>query len=71
MGLYDLIWKRIWHQMENAIMDQMKVDISDGTDDVVLRANGSVVAIRRFLTLYQENTDEDEEVENVDRACRQ
>lgn len=59
--LYDLIWKRTMaSQMENAIMDQMKVDISDGTDDVVLRANGSVVAFDGFLTLYQEERDEDE-----------
>ncbi len=70
--LYDLIWKRtIASQMENALMDQMKVDISDGTDDVVLRANGSVVAFDGFLTLYQENTDDDEEntknVESTDR----
>ncbi len=67
--LYDLIWKRtIASQMENAIMDQMKVDISDGTDDVILRANGSVVAFDGFLTLYQENTDEDEEtVKESDR----
>ncbi len=66
--LYDLIWKRtIASQMENAIMDQMKVDISDGTDDVVLRANGSVVAFDGFLTLYQEDTDDDESVDEKDR----
>ncbi len=67
--LYDLIWKRtIASQMENAVMDQMKVDISDGTDDVVLRANGSVIAFDGFLTLYQENTDEDDEnVKDSDR----
>lgn len=60
--LYDLIWKRtIASQMENALMDQMKVDISDGTDDVILRANGSVVAFDGFLTLYQEATDDDNE----------
>lgn len=59
--LYDLIWKRtIASQMENALMDQMKIDISDGTDDVVLRANGSVVAFDGFLTLYQENDDDDD-----------
>ncbi len=58
--LYDLIWKRtVASQMENAILDQMKVDLSDGTDDVVLRANGSVIAFDGFLTLYQEDTDED------------
>ena len=59
--LYELIWKRtIASQMENAIMDQMAVDISDGTDDVVLRANGSVVKFDGFLTLYTESTDDDD-----------
>ncbi|MGH1375352.1 MAG: type I DNA topoisomerase [Alphaproteobacteria bacterium] len=59
--LYDLIWKRtIASQMENALMDQMKVDMSDGTDDVILRANGSVVAFDGFLTLYQEDNDDDD-----------
>ncbi|MGH1402679.1 MAG: type I DNA topoisomerase [Alphaproteobacteria bacterium] len=66
--LYDLIWKRtIASQMENALMDQMKVDISDGTDDVILRANGSVVAFDGFLTLYQEDTDDDENTKESDR----
>lgn len=59
--LYDLIWKRtVASQMENALMDQMKIDLSDGTDDVVLRANGSVVAFDGFLTLYHEDTDDDQ-----------
>ena len=59
--LYDLIWKRtVASQMENAIMDRMSVDISDGTDDVILRANGSVVAFDGFLTLYHEDKDEDD-----------
>lgn len=63
--LYDLIWKRTMaSQMENAIMDQVAADISDGTDDVVLRANGSVIAFDGFLTLYHEETDEDNENEN-------
>jgi len=58
--LYELIWKRtIASQMENAIMDQMAVDISDGTDDVILRANGSVVKFDGFLTLYTEDRDDD------------
>lgn len=60
-ALYDLIWKRtIACQMENAIMDQVSADISDGTDDVVLRANGSTVAFDGFLVLYKEDTDEPE-----------
>lgn len=66
--LYDLIWKRtIASQMENAIMDQMKVDISDGTDDVILRANGSVIAFDGFLTLYQEDSDDEENANDNDR----
>jgi len=63
--LYELIWKRtIACQMENALLDQMKVDISDGTDDAILRANGSVVAFDGFLTLYHEDTDDNEENED-------
>ena len=50
-------------QMENAVMDQVSADISDGTDDVVLRATGSVVTFDGFLTLYQETKDDDAEDE--------
>ncbi len=61
-ALYDLIWKRtIACQMENAILDQVSADISDGTDDVVLRANGSTIAFDGFLTLYKEDNDEPED----------
>lgn len=60
--LYELIWKRTMaSQMENAILDQVRVDLSDGTDDVVLRANGSVITFDGFLTLYQESDDEDDD----------
>ncbi|AEP10256.1 type I DNA topoisomerase [Micavibrio aeruginosavorus] len=59
--LYELIWKRTMaSQMENAVMDQVGADISDGTTDVVLRATGSTVAFDGFLTLYQEGQDDDE-----------
>jgi len=69
--LYELIWKRtIASQMENAIMDQMAVDISDGTDDVVLRANGSVVKFDGFLTLYQETDNDDDEKPADDKDRR-
>jgi DNA topoisomerase-1 len=62
--LYELIWKRTMaSQMENAILDQVGADISDGTDDVVLRATGSTVAFDGFLTLYNESHDDDEEDE--------
>ncbi len=65
LRLYELIWKRtIASQMENAIMDQMVIDISDGTDDVILRANGSVVAFDGFLTLYLEDSDDEDDTKN-------
>ncbi len=66
--LYDLIWKRtVASQMENAILDQVAVNISDGTDDVVLRANGSVVSFDGFLKLYIENKDDDDSGDEKDR----
>ena len=69
--LYDLIWKRTMaSQMENAIMDQVAIDISDGTNDVILRANGSVVAFDGFLTLYLEEKDEDAEEEVANEKDR-
>jgi DNA topoisomerase-1 len=69
--LYELIWKRTMaSQMENAVLDQVAVDISDGTDDVVLRANGSVVSFDGFLTLYIESKDDDEEDSDADNKDR-
>ncbi len=69
--LYELIWKRTMaSQMENAVLDQMSVDISDGTDDVILRANGSVIAFDGFLTLYQETQNDDEDEADNDESGR-
>lgn len=68
LRLYELIWKRtVASQMENAVLDQMKVDLSDGTDDVILRANGSAVAFDGFLTLYHEDLDDEEYEDEKDR----
>jgi len=70
LRLYELIWKRtVASQMENAIFDRMSVDISDGTDDVILRANGSVVKFDGFLSVYHEDTDDydDENKDDKDR----
>lgn len=59
--LYDLIWKRTMaSQMASAVFDQVVAEISDGTDDAVLRANGSVIKFDGFLTLYQEGNDDGE-----------
>ena len=66
--LYDLIWKRAMAcQMESALLDQTSVDISDGTDDVVLRATGSVVAFDGFLKLYEESRDDGAEEDDENR----
>lgn len=63
--LYELIWKRTMaSQMENAVLDQVAADISDGTDDVVLRATGSVIAFDGFLTLYIEDKDDEDDAED-------
>ncbi len=62
LKLYTLIWKRtLASQMESAVLDQVVVDISDGTDDVILRANGSIISFDGFLTLYQEGKDDEDE----------
>ncbi|MGE4352433.1 MAG: type I DNA topoisomerase, partial [Bdellovibrionales bacterium] len=66
--LYELIWKRTMaSQMESAVLDQVAADISDGTDDVVLRATGSVVTFDGFLTLYTETKDEDDTEDDENR----
>ncbi len=57
LKLYTLIWKRaLASQMNPAVLDQMRVDMA--ADDVVLRANGSVLTFPGFRTLYIEGTDE-------------
>jgi DNA topoisomerase-1 len=68
--LYELIWKRTMaSQMEQAVMDQMAIDISDGTDDAILRANGSVVTFDGFLKLYQESTEKDDDKDHDDKKA--
>ena len=57
--LYELIWKRaIASQMENAVLDQMAVDLSSGDGQVTLRATGSVVVFDGFFRLYHEDRDD-------------
>ena len=57
--LYELIWRRtVASQMENAAMDQVAVDLSANDGQVVMRANGSVVAFDGFLKIYEEGRDD-------------
>jgi len=47
--LYELIWKRtIASQMASALLEQVTVDITDPTERLRLRANGSVVIFDGF-----------------------
>ena len=65
--LYELIWKRTMaSQMEQAILDRVTADISDGTDDVVLRAVGSTLAFDGFMRLYREEAEEGQDVNEED-----
>jgi len=58
--LYELIWKRtVAASMENAVLDQVAVDLTSPDKAVTLRANGSVVAFDGFLKLYREDRDDE------------
>ncbi len=57
LKLYTLIWKRtVASQMEAAILDQVRADLSSG--NTILRANGSTLVFPGFRTLYIEGKDE-------------
>jgi len=55
--LYKLIWERfIASQMASAILDTVKVDLIN--NDVIFRANGSVVKFPGFMKVYIESNDD-------------
>ena len=63
--LYELIWKRaLASQMEQAILDQVSIEIPNSSRSAVLRATGSVLKFDGFLKLYQEGRDDDSDDEN-------
>ncbi len=58
--LYNLIWKRtVACQMIHATIDTVAITLRCGTDKNLFRANGSTVRIPGFMTIYQEDTDDD------------
>ncbi len=63
--LYELIWKRtVACQMNPAVMDKVVIDAESDDKQILLRANGQVIAFDGFLKLYVEShddTDEDDE----------
>jgi len=55
--LYKLIWERfIASQMAPAILDTVKIDLVN--NDVIFRANGSVVKFAGFMKVYIESNDD-------------
>ncbi len=66
--LYELIWKRtLACQMENAVLDQVGIDIADGSAQNIFRASGSVVVFDGFLKLYQETVEDSDSEEDGGR----
>jgi DNA topoisomerase-1 len=60
--LYELIWKRaLASQMENAILDQVSIDIFSKDKKAQFKATGSTIAFDGFLKVYVESTDDDSE----------
>jgi DNA topoisomerase-1 len=56
--LYDLIWKRtVASQMINATIGTVSADFTFG-DDHNLRANGSTILVKGFLSVYEEGMDD-------------
>ena len=57
--LYELIWKRtVACQMSPAVLDKVTIDSLSKDEQILLRANGQVIAFDGFLKLYQESKDD-------------
>ena len=64
--LYELIWKRtVASQMENALFDQVGVDITSSDKQTSLRATGSTLIFDGFLKLYQEGKDQENKDDKI------
>ncbi|KAF3977993.1 MAG: type I DNA topoisomerase [Methylococcales symbiont of Iophon sp. n. MRB-2018] len=60
--LYELIWKRtIACQMIHATLNQVAVDLSDGSKSNMYRATGSTIAKLGFMAVYLEGKDDNKE----------
>jgi DNA topoisomerase-1 len=68
LALYTLIWNRfLASQMAPAIYDQTTIEIdADGT--YLLRATGSVLKVRGFLTVYREDAEENGKGEDEEKS---
>ena len=65
--LYDLIWKRtIASQMESAELDQTSIDITNRSNNVMMRASGRVVVFDGYRSVYQEGRDSTSDAAETD-----
>jgi DNA topoisomerase-1 len=70
--LYELIWLRtVASQMESAVLDQVAIDIADGSRRITLRATGSILLFDGFLRVYQEGRDDPGEEDEQERRLPQ
>lgn len=70
--LYELIWLRtVASQMENAVLDQVAVDIADAGGAATLRATGSILLFDGYLRVYQEGRDDPAEDDEQERRLPQ
>jgi len=66
LRLYELIWKRaLASQMADAELDQTAADIHAVSDQITMRATGSVIVFDGFIKIYREDKD-DVQSENED-----
>lgn len=65
--LYDLIWKRfVSSQMENAIFEQLSIEITDETGKAVFKTGGRTLKFDGYLKLYSgPEEDENENEGNI------
>ena len=65
LKLYELIWKRtVACQMNPAILDKVSIESTSNDGQIMLRANGQVIAFDGYLKLYQESFDDDDQDED-------
>lgn len=63
--VYNLIWTRtVSSQMESAIIQQTTMILNNEDNTGTLRANGSMITFKGFLSIYDQEIDEDKADEN-------
>ncbi len=68
LKLYTLIWRRtIASQMQDALLDQVGIDITSADKKITLRATGSTIAFDGFLKVYEEGNDDAPDAEDEKR----